>query len=67
MKRWFNTVFQGIATGAQIVNLYSPFLPPRYQTILAGVLAATQGGVAVVAHKYNPDGTPAALPYQPRK
>lgn len=64
MKRWWNVVFQTVASVTQLANLYSPFLPPKIQGTVTGILTLAQGTVGVIAHQYNPDGTPAALPYK---
>lgn len=65
MKRFWNVMFQVLATGGQILNLYAPFIPVRYQGTAAAVLTAAQGTMAVVAHSFNPDGTNATTPYRP--
>jgi hypothetical protein len=65
MKRSWNTLFQVLATSTQLLNLYSPIIPPKYLGLTAAILSAIQGTAAVIAHSFNPDGTAAVLPYVP--
>lgn len=65
MKRFWNILFQVGAVGTQLLNLYVPFIPPKYVGMITGILTTAQGTAAVVAHNYNPDGTPAEVPYSP--
>jgi len=65
MKRSWNTIFQIIATSSQVLNLYAPIIPPKYVGLTAAILSAVQGTAAVIAHSFNPDGTPAETKYVP--
>jgi hypothetical protein len=58
MKRWTNLVFQTVALATQAVV---PLLvkDPTKHVALSCAVAAAQGVVGVMAHGYNPDGTPA--------
>lgn len=64
MTRWLNLIFQGAAFAGQVIIPTFVHNPAREATF-AGVLAAIQAAVAVIAHGYNPDGTPATQPFQP--
>ena len=64
MKRWWNIAFQTVASVTQLANIYAPFLPPKLQGTVTGILTVAQGAVAILAHQFNPDGTPAAQPYR---
>ncbi len=64
MKSWLNYLIQGGASAIQIANAVSPFLPARYQIAIAAAIAVLQAGAGAAAHHYNPDGTPAAVPYK---
>jgi len=52
-----------VASVTQLANIYAPFLPPKLQGTVTGILTVAQGAVAILAHQFNPDGTPAAQPY----
>jgi len=65
MKRSWNTIFQIIAASSQALNLYAPIIPPRYALWATAILSAAQGTAAVIAHSFNPDGTPATQKYVP--
>ena len=63
MTRWFNIIAQVVGTGLQLFNAYGAILPAKYQLLGATILGALQAVIAIVAHNYNPDGTPATVPY----
>lgn len=65
MKRSWNTIFQVIAASSQAINLYSPIMPMKWQLWASTVISVAQGTAAIIAHNFNPDGTPAVLPYVP--
>lgn len=63
MTRIFNLVFQIVATLGQIFSVVSGMIPGKYQVLVATIIGALQAVVGVVAHNYNPDGTPATQKY----
>lgn len=65
MKRWWNIVLQVAATTGQLAQLYHPFIPPQYAIPIQLGVSVLQGTVGVIAHNFNPDGTPAVLPFVP--
>lgn len=67
MKLKVNVLLSGLASLGQILNTYGGIIPPKYQTLVAGVLGGTTMIVAAVAHYRNPDGTPAVVPYVKEK
>jgi hypothetical protein len=65
MKFSWNMVFQVVATVGQVLNVTTPFLPQKWQTLLAALLGSIQGAVAGFANFSNPDGTKAGTAYIP--
>lgn len=65
MKRWLNIAIQVAATAGQLAQLYHPFLPPQIAIPIQLGTSILQGTVGVLAHNFNPDGTPAQLPFVP--
>ena len=63
MKRWWNVAFQVAATAGQLAQVYSPFIPPPYAGMVQAGVTVLQATVAIIAHNFNPDGTPALAPY----
>lgn len=64
MKKWFNFVIQLLGFGSAVA--VPTFVHNEASLATAGgIIAATQGIVAVIAHYYNPDGTSARAPYKP--
>lgn len=59
--RW-NLIIQALATAIQLWDQFSPFIPEDYRNATRGLLVAIQGFVAVLAHNFNTDGTPQAMP-----
>jgi hypothetical protein len=57
MKSVFSKIFQVVAIAGQAFNMYSGFIPAKYQDKIAIGIGMAQGGIGVVAHYYNPDGT----------
>jgi len=66
MKRWVNILAQAAGVIGQLV-IPAFVANPKSAAKYAAIIAAVQGIAAIIAHNYNPDGTPAALPYQPNK
>lgn len=64
MKFSFNAVVQVLGTVAQGANSFGGYVPPRYQVPFALGVGALQAVTALLAHFSNPNGTPAATPYQ---
>ena len=63
MPRWFNITAQAVGMLFQAFNAYGALLGPKYMLLGATIVGSLQAVIAIVAHNYNPDGTPAALPY----
>lgn len=63
MKFRWNVVIQVLATLGQALSLLQPVFSPDGKVIVATLLALIQASSALIAHFYNPDGTPARLPY----
>jgi hypothetical protein len=63
MPKWVNYLIQAVAMLTQIVNAMGSIFPPKYQGFAAVAIAAVQAIVAAIAHYFNPDGTPAELPW----
>ena len=66
MNSFWNKFIQTSVTITQVVNITAPIVPDKYKPVAAGVLGILQGITAIVAHNYNPDGTPAKVAYQPK-
>lgn len=67
MKRWINIAAQLVLGGGQIVNLAAPLMSDDSRKAAAVVMAGLQLVISVIAHECNPDGTAAAVPYEPKK
>jgi hypothetical protein len=66
MKLSVNLIFQALGLIVQYGNFASGMVPPKAQPYVSLVVALAQAAVAWKAHTVNPDGTPAAQPYQPK-
>lgn len=64
MKRWLNFSLQVLGFTAQVI-IPTFVKNPQSQVTLHGAVGLAQLAVGMVAHNYNPDGTPAVLPYDP--
>ncbi len=67
MKKWQNYLIQGLALAGQVGNfaLANQWGSGNTPELIAAGIAAIQMYVGILAHNYNPDGTPAAAPYRP--
>ncbi len=63
MKRWHNILIQFSASAGQIANIWFPFVAEEHRPIVTAVLGTVQLGTAIIAHSFNPDGTPAEKPF----
>lgn len=65
MKKWQNWMLQGFALAGQIGNfaLQNQWGGGKTPQIIAGGLSLVQMIGALLAHQFNPDGTPASQPY----
>jgi len=63
MPRWLNILIQFLAVGAQVAAPY--IVDPHSTMVFHSVLGGIQAGTAVLAHNFNPDGSPAVVPYRP--
>ena len=63
MSKAFTIVFQVIGVVLQLGNAMSGVVPKDYQFLTAGIIGILQAIQGILAHYYNPDGTPAAVPY----
>jgi hypothetical protein len=66
MNRWVNLVAQLLGFATQVI-IPTFVVDPTKRTTIQGVVAGVQGIVGIVAHSYNPDGTPAVVAYVPKK
>ncbi len=68
MNRWLNIIIQVCGFTAQVV-LPTFVFNPHTQAIAYGstaaVAAAAQAIAGIVAHSFNPDGTPSTTAYRP--
>jgi hypothetical protein len=62
--KWTNPA-QMLMSVVQIVNLTSPFLPPKGQIIAGATLSVAQVILHAMQAVKNPDGTPAETPFDP--
>lgn len=67
MTRNIQLTFQVLATMAQFILPATPGLPPEWLNFGHAVIAALQGGAAIIGHSFNPDGTSAKVSYEPEK
>lgn len=65
MNRPTNIIVQIASIAVQGFNMWGGFIPPKYQLAVGTVIGAVQAVASLVAHNYNPDGTPATIPYDP--
>ena len=63
MNKWVHYLLQAIGVVAQIGNVATNYVPPKYQPIVAAVVGLAQAILHVYATNHNPDGTAATLPY----
>ena len=63
MPRWLTNLMQAVATAGQVLNIYGALVPVKYQIPITAVLGVASIVVNNIAHSYNPDGTPVAVPY----
>lgn len=47
MSHFWHGFLHVVLTAGQVINVASPFVPPPYNILVAGGLAAVQGAVAV--------------------
>lgn len=64
MKMSFNTVLQALAWAGQGANIALDVLPGKGKFYAALALGGIQALSGLLAQFYNPDGTPAVLPWQ---
>lgn len=67
MTRWWNVIIQLVLAGGQIVNLLEPVLKPEHKIYAMTAISVMQVVVSIIAHEFNPDGTPAQMAYRPGK
>ncbi len=66
MNRHWTIALQLAGLFAQVVIPTMP-VAPEWKPFFAALVAFAQGAQALLAQHYNPDGTPASRPYQPKK
>jgi len=64
VKLWVNILLQVVGTLGQSVNLFTSLVPDKYKGFVMLGFTLAQGTVAIIAHQYNPDGTPASVAYK---
>jgi hypothetical protein len=65
MTLFWNVLAQVVVVGINGLNAFAPFIPPQKLAGISVRFSAIQAAVAVVAHHYNTDGTPQAMPFVP--
>lgn len=65
MPRWFNILVQAVGTAGSAWTLFGGYVPPKVGGWVVTGLTAAQAVVGIIAHQYNPDGTPATNAYVP--
>lgn len=66
MTKTFTIIAQIVGIILQLGNALSGVVPPKYQFLVAGIIGVLQAVQGMLAHSYNPDGTPATQPYVPK-
>jgi len=61
--RWLNIVIQGVGTATILGSQFAPLFPPGVAPKVDVGIAIGQAIAGILAHQYNPDGTPAVVPY----
>lgn len=67
MRRWISITLQIVGSAGQVGNLIAPWLPDEHKAMVAAGIGVGQIVVNAIAHSSNPDGTPAAVAWVPRK
>ena len=65
MTRWFTTLAQITGVLIQLATVFTPLVSTEYRGYVMGAVAALQAFIGVLAHSFNPDGTPASVAYIP--
>lgn len=65
MTRSLNISIQILLLLGQVLNMLLPTLHPEHRIYATVGIAFVQGIAAILAHSYNPDGTPAKVAYDP--
>lgn len=65
MPRWLNVLIQGLAIAGTAFASFGGLLPVAIGAKIYVAISAAQAAVSVIAHSFNPDGTPATTPYRP--
>jgi hypothetical protein len=65
IKTKFTNPAQLIGFAIQILTTNSQFIPPKYVPHVVSGIAAAQTVLAILQAYKNPNGTPAAVAYQP--
>lgn len=63
MKLRTNILVQVLGVLVQVLTLSQHLVPPEYEATVVLLVTVVQAVTAWAGHTYNPDGTPAALPY----
>lgn len=64
MPKWLGIVVQLILLAGQCLNQITTMLPEESKWIVLAVLGALQVAATAVQAHFNPDGSPATLPYR---
>lgn len=65
VNKWVTIILQSCGVLLHIANIYSGMVPAKWQTLVAAVIAFLQGVEGLIAHYYNPDGSPAQVSWSP--
>ena len=63
MKIWLNLLVQALGFVVNAATLLTNIVPAKFKPYLVLIISAAQGFISWYAHQYNPDGTPATIPY----
>ena len=63
MKRWINIIVQSLGFISQGAVIQQLPITDENKMLTHTIVGAIQGIVAIIAHSYNADGTPAKIAY----
>lgn len=63
MKLYVNLLVQSLSFVINGATLLTNIVPMKFKPYLVLIISAAQGVISWYAHQYNPDGTPATIPY----
>lgn len=67
MSNTVQTILHLLSIAALLASLLTGLVPPKYAPVVLVVQGAISSLIKQIASTYNPDGTPAQVPYTPPK